>query len=72
MTDYAGGLGGCLHRPVAPLAENRFVIWEAVEGVQARGETATHDALKKGTEVAGHRRRWLQTRACSYNHFPIG
>ena len=37
--------------PVAPLAGNRFVISEAVQQVQARGQTALYDAIRAGIEM---------------------
>ena len=38
-------------RPVAPLAENRFVIAEAVEAARADGRTALYDAIKAAVEM---------------------
>ena len=37
--------------PVAPLAENRFVIAEAVKGVRPNGQTALYDAIRAGIEM---------------------
>ena len=37
--------------PVAPLAQNRFSIAEAVREVRARGETALYDAVRAGIEM---------------------
>ena len=38
--------------PVAPLAENRFKIADAVNKLRARGETALYDAIKAGIEMS--------------------
>ena len=37
--------------PVAPLAENRYEIANAIEGMRARGETALNDAIKVAIEM---------------------
>ena len=38
--------------PVAPLAESRFEIADAVKNMRARGETALYDAIKAGIQMS--------------------